>query len=99
MELEGGSLLQWGVKGMALKGFVYQAGQELDAGIMGSLQRSLRHQSGVLKIVFFFFLNVYLFLRQREAEYERGRGRERGRHRIRSRLQALSHQPRARRGA
>ena len=33
------------------------------------------------------------------AEHEQGRGRERGRHRIRSRLQALSHQPRARRGA
>ena len=40
-----------------------------------------------------------LFLRQRETEHERGRGRERGRHRIGSRLQALSHQPRARRGA
>ena len=48
---------------------------------------------------FFFFFNVYLVLRQRETEHERGRGRERGRHRIRSRLQALSHQPRARRGA
>ena len=46
-----------------------------------------------------FFFNVYLFLRQRETEHERGRGRERGRHRIRNRLQALSHQPRARRGA
>ena len=38
-------------------------------------------------------------MRQRETEHERGRGRERGRHRIGSRLQALSHQPRARRGA
>ena len=47
----------------------------------------------------FFFLNIYLFLRQRETERERGRGRERRRHRIRSRLQALSHQPRAWRGA
>ena len=48
----------------------------------------------------FFFSNVfYLFLGQRETEHERGRGRERGRHRIRNRLQALSHQPRARRGA
>ena len=36
---------------------------------------------------------------ERETEHERGRGRERGRHRIRNRLQALSHQPRARRGA
>ena len=48
---------------------------------------------------FLFFFNVYLFLGQRETEHERGRGRERGRHRIRNRLQALSHQPRARRGA
>ncbi|VFV38103.1 contactin-4 isoform 1 [Lynx pardinus] len=36
---------------------------------------------------------------ERETEHERGRVRERGRHRIGSRLQALSHQPRARRGA
>ena len=43
-----------------------------------------------------FFL-ICLFLR--ETEHERGRGRERGRHRIGSRFQALSHQPRARRGA
>ena len=43
--------------------------------------------------------NVYLFLRQRETEHERGRGRKRGRHRMGNRLQALSHQPRARRGA
>ena len=55
-------------------------------------------------IVLNFFFNVYLFLGQRETEHERGRGRERGRHRIRNRLQgnrlqALSHQPRARRGA
>ena len=47
----------------------------------------------------FFFLTFYLFLRQRETQHERGRGREKGRHRIRSRLQALSHQPRAWRGA
>ena len=40
-----------------------------------------------------------LFLGQRETEHEQGRGRERGRHRIGNRLQALSHQPRARRGA
>ena len=45
------------------------------------------------------FFNVYLFLGQRETEHERGRGRERGRHRIGNRLQALSHQPRAWRGA
>ena len=42
-----------------------------------------------------YFFNVYLFLRQRETEHEWGRSRERGRHRIGSRLQALSHQPRA----
>ena len=48
---------------------------------------------------FLLFSNVYLFLGQRETEHERGRGRERGRHRIGRRLQALSHQPRARRGA
>ena len=46
-----------------------------------------------------FFFNVYLFLGQRETEHERARGRERGRHRIGNRLQALSQQPRARRGA
>ena len=46
-----------------------------------------------------FFFNVYLFLGQRETEHERGRCRERRRHRIGNRLQALSHQPRARRGA
>ena len=46
-----------------------------------------------------FFFNVYLFLGQRETEHEWGRGRERGRHRIGNRFQALSHQPRARRGA
>ena len=37
--------------------------------------------------------------RERETEHEQGRGRERGRHRIPSRLQALSCQHRARRGA
>ena len=57
---------------------------------------------GVPTLFFFFFnffFNVYLFLRQRETQHEGGRVRESGRHRIRSRLQALSHQPRARRGA
>ena len=48
---------------------------------------------------FFYFILFYLFLGQRETEHERGRGRERGRHRIGNRLQALSHQPKARRGA
>ena len=48
---------------------------------------------------FFFFFNIYLFLRQRETEHEQGRVRKRGRHRIGNRLQALSGQHRARRGA
>ena len=48
---------------------------------------------------FNFFFNVYLFLGQRETEHEWARGRERGRHRNGNRLQALSHQPRTRRGA
>ena len=52
-----------------------------------------------LFVCFNFFFKVYLFLGQRETEHERGRGRERGRHRIGNRLQALSHQPGARRGA
>ena len=59
-------------------------------------------QPGAPKIFLFFFnffFNVYLFWGQRETEHERGRGRERGRQRIGSRLQALSHHPRARRGA
>ena len=57
-----------------------------------------------LRVFFFFcffnfFSNVYLFLGQRNTEHEQGRGKERGRHRIGNRVQALSHQPRARRGA
>ena len=55
------------------------------------------------RVIFYFFFNFFstfiLFLGQRETEHERGRGRERGRHRIGNRLQALSHQPRARRWA
>ena len=43
--------------------------------------------------------NVHLCLRERGTECKWGRGRERGRHRIQSRLQALSCQHRARRGA
>ena len=50
------------------------------------------------KDAFFFFFNVYLFLRQRETEHERGRS-ERGWHRIWNRLQALSCQHKAQRGA
>ena len=54
-----------------------------------------------VKFFFIFLLNLFLFLflGQRETERERARGRERGRHRIGNRLQALSHQPRAPRGA
>ena len=47
----------------------------------------------------FFFKFIYLLLREREREHTNwGRDRER-RHRIWSRLQALSCQPRGRRGA
>ena len=62
---------------------------------LGRAQNVLSSSSAELK----HFFNVYLFLRQRETEHEWGRGRERGRHRIWSRLQALSHQNRAQRGA
>ena len=48
-------------------------------------------------IYLFLIFNVYLFLRDRESTSERGT--ERGRHRIGSRLQALSCQRKARRGA
>ena len=61
-----------------------------------------REQCWCCLLCFFFFFNFFFniyFLGQRETEHERGRGRERGRHRIRNRLQALSYQPRARRGA
>ena len=46
-----------------------------------------------------FLLRFFIFERQRETERKWGRGRERGRHRIGSRLQALSCQHGARRGA
>ena len=70
------------------------------AKIKSQLANHLSHPGDPnLYFIFFNFFNVYLFLRQRETEHEQGKGRERGRHRIRSRLQALSHQPRARRGA
>ena len=56
---------------------------------------------GLLLVGRYFFFPTFLFLPlgRRETEHERGRGRERGRHRIGNRLQAPSHQPRARRGA
>ena len=52
-------------------------------------------------IFFFnFFFNVYLFFGTERDRAWTGEGqRERGRHRIGNRLQALNHQPRARRGA
>ena len=54
----------------------------------------------IMKLVhIFFFLIFFQRLFIFETEHERGRGRERGRHRIGNRLQAPSHQPRARRGA
>ena len=49
-------------------------------------------------ILLFFFL-TFIYFWDRERQHKRGRGRERGRHRIGSRLQALSHQPRAQCGA
>ena len=49
--------------------------------------------------IFNFLKILFIFERERETEYEPGRSRERGRHRIRSRLQALSCQHRAWRGA
>ena len=69
-------------------------------GFLFLTARTLCHIFCELVHFFFliFFFNV-LFLGQRETEHERGSGRERGRHRIGNRLQALSHQPRARRGA
>ena len=52
------------------------------------------------KILFFLFkMFLFIFERERHREQERERGRERGRHRIQNRLQALSCQHRARRGA
>ena len=71
------------------------------AGKRGQQERTAGVWALSSRTIFFFnfFFNVYLFLRQRETQHERGRGRERGKHRIGSRLQALSHQPRARRGA
>ena len=47
----------------------------------------------------FFFFNIYSFLRDRERQNMSREGAERGRHRIWNRLQALSHQHRAQRGA
>ena len=66
-----------------------------------SLTEEIKYKRETKAKVYFFliFFNVYLFLRQGETEHEQGRGRERGRHRIRNRLQALSCQHTARRGA
>ena len=49
-------------------------------------------------ILFFNFL-TFIYFWDRERQSMNGGGSERGRHRIRNRLQALSCQPRARRGA
>ena len=57
-----------------------------------------RFLSSQYHIVFYFF-NVFIFIFETETEHEQGRGRERGKHRIQSRLQALSCQDRAQRGA
>ena len=53
----------------------------------------------LLSFLFSFFFSKFIYFGDRERLHEWGRGRERGRHRIGNRLQALSHQPRARRGA
>ena len=69
---------------------------------ISSLKKCLSRSSAhflIRSLFFYFFFNIYLFLRQRETEHEWGRVRERGRHRIWNRLQALSCQHRARRGA
>ena len=60
---------------------------------------NMAYVSSFFFVFLIFFSNVYLFLGQRNTEHEQGRGKERGRHRIGNRVQALSHQPRARRGA
>ena len=52
-----------------------------------------------IPVIYGYILFFLMFIFETEREHEWGRGRERGRHRIGSRLQALSHQPRARRGA
>ena len=56
-------------------------------------------KSKVYTMSSFKFFLMFLFIFETETEHEWGRGRERGRHRIGSRLQAVSHQPRAWRGA
>ena len=74
--------------------------------IFPSLGMAPKHLSRVLKCFllctsercFFFFKFIYFWDRERQS-MNGGGGRERGRHRIGSRLQALSHQPRARHGA
>ena len=58
-----------------------------------SLSQGAKTQSFFL--FFYFFSRLFTF----ETEHERGRVRERGRHRIWNRLQALSRQPTAWRGA
>ena len=58
-------------------------------GVLFNLKRS----------TFWIFLYLFIFERQSETKWDWGRGRERGRHRIGNRLQALSCQHRARRGA
>ena len=64
-----------------------------------SVQSILQSINTIFNFFLIFFQRLFIFLGQRETEHERGRGRERGRHRIGNRLQALSHQPRARRRA
>ena len=59
----------------------------------------LRHQVASTTSFFLSFFFFFNFWDRERQSMNRGRGRERGRHRIGNKLQAPSHQPRARRGA
>ena len=98
----------WAWKKITHKPGVRERERERERGTIGSVVIVCHLASRTTCIArhhsFFFFwkknfFNVYLFSRQRETEHEQGRVRERGRHGIWNRLQALSCQHRARRGA
>ena len=68
--------------------------------LKGFLCKCLHSQHSLcLLLNFFVFLHLFIFERHSETEHKQGRGRETRSHRIRSRLQALSCQHRAQRGA
>ena len=54
---------------------------------------------GIYLFIYLYYFFMFIFIFEIETKHEQGRGRERGRHRIGSRLQALSCQYRAGRGA